>query len=168
MSAFLSLGVVAPGAGVLNSNHAAAPVIFGEVNTTNKHMLISWMGVQYKFAGDPSTNGFAGGAALINGLQIVTVDPDLNIVRDFLDGDYIYTDFDWNIIADTVDFYPVEGIGPFATPGAVAAKMKFINSGAPVSLPPEHAFGLLLNDDLTTITSGSVHLQCQSLSLIRP
>lgn len=125
MSAFLSLGVVAPGAGVLNSNHAAAPVIFGEVNTTNKHMLISWMGVQYKFAGDPSTNGFAGGAALINGLQIVTVDPDLNIVRDFLDGDYIYTDFDWNIIADTVDFYPVEGSGghrPVRNPGRSGCK----------------------------------------------
>lgn len=139
----------------LNVNGDGAAVVFGYTAPGNTHVAVERLLLKMTDAAMTMAK-FGGLAALSTGLAVCVTDPAGTVVLDFTDGHNVRLNDDWHSLGGT-DVVTIDK--PGSGDDFLAVRWTLAKCGTPLWLPPGYTFQLVVNDDLTEISSFHAFIQ---------
>ena len=139
------------GTGTKNAvgDYSSTETHFG-IADPNKHFHLSRMLVQIEDSGAFTTNGYGAIAAgtITNGIKVLLVDANEEMMVDLTDGVSIKSNNDWARVC-----YDVKLENWASGNGAVHVRWTFTNAGYPLRVDKGHHFEVVLNDNFTGLVT---------------
>ena len=104
--------------------------------------------------GGLSADGYGNIAALTNGILVHVRNAAGSVILDLTDGLAVKLNADWNRLC-----FDAEPVTYGAGDNFVIVRWTFANSGSPIVLSPGQSFGLLMNDNLSSLNGHFFHVQ---------